>query len=372
MAFCTDRIRRGSAAALVALALAACDSNMPETFNAEATSGDVNAMTSVFAAPVFQSFAAASADVDEVTGAGASASVAQLRSGAQGRRVDAARYAGRLRAVLPSDAPAANGLSVSRADIPPEALGKTYVYDTGTDTYVASDIPGAPANGVRFLLYAVDPVTHAIAEPLNQLGYVDVIDQSGSDNRAARIVVVSGSTTYLDYGVEASGTATGGRVLVDGFVTDGTTRADFRLDNRIEMTGLSSGEATLDYAIEVPTRDLEFGFDMTLALDAEEQSAAITLGLELSGPNGHVNLAGDYTTLGGSGSLDVDVNGDDFATISVTTTPTTTTIEVVGARGNALTDAEREALERIFEAFEGAFEVVDDLLRPVDNLTAGS
>ena len=53
MALCMDRIRRGSAAALVALGVAACDSNMPETFNAEATSGDVNAMTGIFAAPVF-------------------------------------------------------------------------------------------------------------------------------------------------------------------------------------------------------------------------------------------------------------------------------------------------------------------------------
>ena len=371
MAFCMDRIRRGSAAALVALGLAACDSNMPETFNAEATSGDVNAMTGIFAAPVFESFAAVSGDVDEVTGAGASASIAQLRSGADGRRIDAARYAGRLRAILPADAPAANGFSASSADIPPDALGKTYAYDTATDTYVASDIPGAPANGVRFLLYAVDPVTHQVAEPLNQLGYVDVIDQSGSNNRAARIIVVSGSTTYLDYGVEASGTATGGRVLVDGFVTDGASRADFRLDNRIVMTSLSSGQATLDYAIEVPSRDLEFGFDLTVSLDGEAESAALTLGLELSGPNGHVNLSGDFTTLGGAGSLDVDVNGEDFATIQVTTTPTTTTIEILGAGGNALTDQERQALENIFGAFEDAFEVVDDLLRPVDNLTAG-
>jgi hypothetical protein len=370
MALCMDRIRRGSAAALVALGVAACDSNMPETFNAEATSGDVNAMTGIFAAPVFASFAAASGDVDVVTGAGASASIAQLRSGADGRQVDAARYAGRLRAILPAEAPSA-GFSASSADIPPDALGKTYVYDPATDTYVASDIPGAPANGVRFLLYAVDPVTHQVAEPLNQLGYADVIDQSGSDNRAARIIVVSGSTTYLDYGVEASGTATGGRVLVDGFVTDGTTRADFRLDNRIVMTSLSSGQATLDYAIEVPTRDLEFGFDLTVSLDAEAESAALALGLDLSGPNGHVNLSGDYTTLGGSGSLDVDVNGEDFATIQVTTTPTTTTIEILGAGGNALTEQERQALENIFEAFEEAFDVVDDLLRPVDNLTAG-
>jgi len=65
------------------------------------------------------------------------------------------------------------------------------------------------------------------------------------------------------------------------------------------------------------------------------------------------------------------VNGEDFATIQVTTTPTTTTIEILGAGGNALTEQEREALENIFEAFEEAFDVVDDLLRPVDNLTAG-
>jgi hypothetical protein len=367
MAFCTNRIR--SAALLCALALAACESSMPETFNAEATSGDVSTMNGIFAAPVFQSFAYASGDVDLATGAGASASLAQLRSGASGSRVDAVGYADRLRSVLPSEAP--SGFSASSADIPPEALGKTFVFDAETGGYVVSDRPGAPANGVRFVLYAIDPVTHAIVEPLDEIGYVDVIDQSGSNNRSARILVVCGSTTYLDYEVNASGTASSGNVLVEGFVTNGTTRGDFRLDNRIVMTGPTSGQLTLDYGIEVPSRDLSFEFEMTLSLDGASEGGAITLSLELSGPNGHVNLAGSFSTLGSTGSLDVDVNGEDFATITVTNTPTTSAIEIVGADGAALTDGDREALENIFSAFEEAFEVVDDLLRPVDQLTAG-
>src|SRR5437868_4333194 len=64
----------------------------------------------------------------------------------------AARLAGRNRSVF-----AAIG-TLERAPeglFPAAALGKTFVYNSQTGKYQASDLSGAPANGVRYLLYAV-------------------------------------------------------------------------------------------------------------------------------------------------------------------------------------------------------------------------
>ena len=346
--------------AACAIAMVGCGSE-PSTFDPAATSADVSAMTAAFESPVIQSFAAASASMDAVSGARATFTLGQLET-ASSRSRDAARYISRVRSVLGTQSA---GLSASSAAIPPEALGKTFIYSTADGHYVASDRAGAPSDGVRFVLYAVNPVTGAIAEPLNEIGYADVVVDEGSTSLSAKVTVVSGGTTYLDYEVEVSGSGTGGRVLVDGFITNGVDRADFRLDNTVVFDGEMSGQFTLDYSIDVPSRDLSFEFDMTIAGDGATGEGTITLALELSGPNGRVDLAGTYSTTAAS-TLDVDVNGDDFATINITAESTTeSTIEVVGANGNALTDAEREALENIFDAFEDGFDVFEELLRPI-------
>ena len=75
----------------------------------------------------------------------------------------------------------------------PEALGSTYIYDPALRRYVvAPGRSGAPANGVRFILYAVNPVTH---EPISavEIGYADLLDEgvarpTGID---LRLIVVS-------------------------------------------------------------------------------------------------------------------------------------------------------------------------------------
>src|SRR5437867_1883769 len=54
---------------------------------------------------------------------------------------------------------------------PPGTLGKTFVWDTTANGYVASSDPGAPANGVRFVIYAVGgPLLVQPSLPLTPLG----------------------------------------------------------------------------------------------------------------------------------------------------------------------------------------------------------
>ena len=86
-----------------------------------------------------------------------------------------------------------------------EVAGKTFVWDESTDTYVVSDLSGAPSNGVRFLLYAVDPVTlpPGRAGRGDRLRRRDRPEQLGAASNV-RIKVVEANVTYLDYQVVAS------------------------------------------------------------------------------------------------------------------------------------------------------------------------
>ena len=93
--------------------------------------------------------------------------------------------------------------SASTAAISAEVAGKTFEYN-GTG-YVPTDRTGAPSNGVRFIIYAVNPVTMQPVTPLQEVGYVQLTDLSGTTTQAARVVVVSDNITYLDYTVRGVG-----------------------------------------------------------------------------------------------------------------------------------------------------------------------
>src|SRR6266487_671399 len=54
------------------------------------------------------------------------------------------------------------------------ALGTTFVWDPATNSYVASSDSGAPANGERFMLYALSQRTGLPSVPLTSIGYVDL------------------------------------------------------------------------------------------------------------------------------------------------------------------------------------------------------
>ena len=66
------------------------------------------------------------------------------------------RYARQLASLVPKGG---RGIQASAAAVPASYLGATFVWDETTHGYVQSDLAGAPSTGVRFLLYAVDPVT---------------------------------------------------------------------------------------------------------------------------------------------------------------------------------------------------------------------
>ena len=349
--------------ATAALALSGCgsDSAAPLVpFNPAGASADFDAVNTTFASPVYTSFSTQSLLFDAALGGAplVSASAAALDvhgGGTAGElQVAAARSAERIARIVPR--PAGAGLSAASAAIPAQYLGKTFVYSGGS--YVVSAETGAPANGVRFILYALDPVTLLPAVPLDPTGYVDLIDLSSGSTTAARVVVVSGTTTYLDYRVSATSTVSSGLVAVVGFITDGATRATFSLRSTLTY---ASG-LTLSYSLDVPQRGLSI--DLTMSASGLTPVASnIAVILDMRGQNGWVRLTGEFNATGGV--LNVAINGTPFATITSTTGAAPV---ITGAAGQPLAQDELDALQRVFDFADGSFASFDEMVTPVGSL----
>lgn len=343
--------------AAAGVALTACGDSGPDApFNPAGTTADIQAVNATFESPVFGSFSTFSQHFDAVLGAAplvsASAGAFNFRPATSSGELRAAaiRNARRVAALTPS---IANGFSASSAAIPAEVAGKTFEYTGGS--YAPTDRTGAPANGVRFIIYAVNPVTFQPVEPLQELGYVELTDLSGSATQAARVVVVSGETTYLDYTVTATAAGSGGRVTVVGFVTDGTNQANVNLRSTLTQTvGL-----TLVYTLTVPQRDVSLDLTMTMT-GLDQQSGTIEIDLGMSGPNGAISMSGEFSETGGT--LNVGVNGRGFATITSTGAGEPV---ITGADGQPLSDEDAEALRNIFEITGEAFLSFDAMVLPV-------
>jgi len=220
--------RSVATAALIALA-AGCsgDSTAPDApFSASGTSDDVAAIEESFTAPALDAYASAGSQISLLVGGSIAAAVKAAPSAAVTRtgKAGALRYAASL-----AKGYTGGGLrpSFSAAGIPAEYVGVTFVYDVETDTYVASDLTGAPGTGVRFVLYAVNPVTNLPIEPLVDIGHADFTVTETATGGTVHALVVSGGVTYLDYTVTAAVGSSSATVTIEGYATTGTDRVDF-------------------------------------------------------------------------------------------------------------------------------------------------
>ncbi len=344
--------RAVAAVALLVLAGGCGDSTAPDApFDPAGTSADVAAIGESFESPALESYASAATQIGSALGGSFATAVRAMPTAAVADKAGALRYAASL---ARGYAPAGERPSLSAASIPPEYLGTTFVWDVDTDTYVASDLSGAPSNGVRFLLYAVNPATQQPIEPVVEVGYVDLTVSQTNTSITAHAIVVSGGVTYLDYAVVATAGTSSASFSVSGYVTNGTDRVNFDL----EMRG-TQDEATLDFQLAVPTRG---GFVMEIEVtgsDLESDAGTFSLDMTARGDHGTVRIQG--TGSGTEASYNVTVNGDLFATI----TETSTTLTILGPDGAALSPDERDALEAIWAMFGTGVLVFFQLLSPI-------
>jgi len=332
------------------------DSTAPDApFDPAGTSSDIDAIEASFESPATAGFAAASDAIAAVLGqtpAAAAVKAMPTKALILGGKPGAGHYATTVAKVY---ARPSGGMtpSLSTAAILAEHLGVTFTYNVDTDQYEASDLTGAPTDGVRFLVYAVNGISGAVIEPLVEVGYADIVTTGTTNSATVRVELVSADVTYLDYSVGVTGSSSGATITVAGFVSNGDDRVNFDLDTHFELDSISG---TVDFTITVPTRG---GFRIDFEAEVAE-GGAVTSNLEARGPHGTITIEG--TQNGTSGSFEVAVNGELFATITVTQDQQPV---IAGADGEPLTQEELEALEAVFAVFAGGFDFMFDLLAPI-------
>jgi hypothetical protein len=335
--------------AAVAFGLAGCgDSTGPGTFDPVATNEAASEVLATFGGnPALDAIGVLSSGFPALGGAApapAFAAPAAPEDLSWPERLDA--HANLLERVGPFLSPASPA-----AIFPADLLGKTFIYDLDSAHYVvAPDSTGAPANGVRLQLYAVDPILEQPILPLTDIGYLDLTDESSPSADALGVLAVVQDVTYLDYLASAVRTTSSLTFTADGYVSDGQTQVNFTLSHTwSETDGL-----TVDYDLNVPSTDSSVG--LYLAIDG--QSQMITLELSVTHDGESVMFAATLTETSISGS--VTYQGD--VVVEISGTPSEPIF--VDAAGNPLTEQQLRALAELFASVGSIIDEFDDLLIP--------
>ncbi len=247
--------------------------------------------------------------------------------------------------------------------LPADLLGVTMVYNPDTGEYEPSSLEGAPENGVRFILYAIDPV---FEQPLvnNEVGHADFIDESTPSEDALRILVVivdiDPDNPVIDYRASASVEVLGGVTVVfgaAGYVNDGSRRLDFDLTQRISeeerleldysLTAVDNGVTVEFTAMAGPDR---VGVDFSLSVSNGEEALVLTLNVSEAGISGRLALPGETPS-----DIIIEANGEEWSVQHENP-------------DEPITDQDEQAIRNMFQLLERIEHVVRKLMRPAHRI----
>jgi len=239
--------------------------------------------------------------------------------------------------------------------------GGTFVYDPATAAYAFDpDREGAPATGVRFVIYEVDAGGRPIVD--EEIGYADLVDEGdGSpEDIALRLIVVAHETTALDYRTTLDFGLGRGALTVRGFLQgeDGV-----RLDFDIGAVGTEAlGRSTLDVTFElgVDARDFSISGSVKGVEEGSDGEGNVELLVRHRSHSIRLEMAGRAGQLDGS----VHLNGDLFATVTGDARNPT----ILGATGKPLRPGELLVMRQVVDSVEDVFDFLEDLVDPVDEI----
>ena len=340
--------------------------------NPQATSAQLASLDTIFNATALRSFSAVSGSIQPTAPAPLPAlalarAVSPLTESSELRpyanRILGARIFARL---LPE-------LSTGAMDalFPVGVAGKTYEWDFGTLAYADKGRTGAPGTGVRFILYAIDPLTGYPANPAVEVGYIDLIDETGSGSPKLHVIIagVGGTPVYVNYTVTlASQTASSVKITTAGYITNGASSPDsLKFNGTITAAGSqTSVSVTEDVSFDVNSRDLHVRNWQRVSLTQTSVSLRISFRFEHGGEV--VTLEGtldvDETAGTVTGTITAKVDGGLFATCTVNGTSTTYSLTCTGADADGLNADEQEALHNLGNAVESIGTVFEGILGP--------
>ncbi|HXY18680.1 MAG TPA: hypothetical protein VEH83_01645 [Gemmatimonadales bacterium] len=349
----------GSAAALVAalaLAAAGCDTGAakstapaPPTFtDASAVSAGIATLDSVLATPPLLGLIAMGGLMVATSTPAQPAVTAALSCASVGRA------AGPAAAAFPArDARAPLGQASLIAD---SLYGHVFVYDTAAGGYRLAADTGGPAQGVRFLLYAVNQYARALI-PLTTVGWLDLSDRSAGGSLAAQAHIQGAAAGLADYLVTLSGTQAADTAVLSGTISDGvhtftwrdsTAHAGFET-----VIAATAADSAADVRLQMYAARTSFDpFDYNDTLDF-----AWTHGGETVRLTGHILT---YCLIPDVG-LAASVSGQAFASV---TNGTGTTPAVTGIGGATLTASQVQAILDLENGQQRLYQGLFALLTP--------
>ena len=222
-----------------------------------------------------------------------------------------------------------------RPTVPVELLGVTCIWDSNLQQYIVDpNDPGlAPANGIRFRLYTTSSVTGIPVLPLDDIGFLDIIDSSSGQVVDVSLLVNIKGVPVLDYDVTGSFSVTSFNINTAGTISDGVSSLNF--DLAVSGTAsaftaafaLVAGPATFSLSV---TLDPTGAGSATASLSSGVNTLAVTVTFDENGfvgPGGVVTLNGDVVA---------DISGNLFSPL-ITPTP-----------GSPLSSQDAQALSGVF------------------------
>ena len=260
-------------------------------------------------------------------------------------------------------------LSGSAAEpvFPPELLDTTFEWNLLEGHYVPTERAGAPASGIRFILYAIDPLTRTPTDPLVETGHLDLTDEGNASTTRLGIEAVSGSETLIDYFIELSYAILGENdisvtVAAEGFISDGVDRLDFVLSQAATLLGSTETiDMDLVYSLSLTGQNVSVTVEMHGEFDFSGDIPVEAASVELRVQNG-TEFVDFEMTLGADNSLTgvIQYNGTTVVNISGTEADPVFT----RPDGEPVTLEEVAALVELFDMIGDVFDLVEDLFEP--------
>lgn len=370
--------------ALAVLAACGKDSVGPKSpANPQATTAELASLGAIFDVPALNSMSSVAGSITPTSAvvpalqlAAASNPLLQSRLRPYAERIEGARVFTRLAPQM-----SVSGAAEAAALFPPALLGKTFEWDFTTLQYDTTARSGAPSNGVRFILYAINELTGYPAEPAPgvEVGYLDLKDETGSGAPKVRVTVagVGGTPVYVDYTVTlASQSETSVKITTAGYVTNGASSPDsLRFSGAVTLSGSQTSiSVTEDVSFDVNSHDVHVRNWQRVTFTETTLSLRLSFRFEHAGEV--VTLEGtldvDESTDQVSGSVTSRVDGGLFATCNLTGTSTSFTLTCSGADEDGLSADEEAALDALGEAAGNITELFGGLLTPAIGVLGGA
>lgn len=238
--------------------------------------------------------------------------------------------------------------------LPATVLGKTFEWNVVDGGYVMTERAGAPEDGIRFILYTINPIELVPAEPLVEVGTL-IITQGGTTNSPTATVNAQNlaGTTVFGYTASRGGTQSVPSFSVTGTAGVGPNAATFTMTVGFNII---SRAITADWRTEIAARSLTTR--TTLAINTN--TGAVTLRGVMQRGLRRIEISGTFNEEFG-GQLTVKVGDKTFARIVLDGEQGVT---ITNPEGQPLTPEEEATLELVFEWFQRSLTWYGALLDP--------